>query len=893
MLTRWFRKDCRSAKGTFRRLLMKPQPTSHSAMITGLRELAEYRDRLDAFSSNLEFHAVAGPHYLSIDTPWSDLLGASEWLATAARQLQSERPELVSLLASMPPPEINSLREQALDQRSALEAARRLDQLIESTRNTSQALQIPWNDSIEQLEITVRDVAEKVSQLLRCAYQSGLKRLLTLDHAKVLADLCRREAAAASEADRLASTLSLSDSYRGPETDVVALQKAVKFATEIDRSPLPAAVSKWLLRDFDIHASVLTDGISTYLDRLSEFEQALVTLVSVSRANVAEAWGHEDIHSVPFNVFIPLLERALDFADDLPMYIDWLRGWRECLVTTLPELPRLVVDGAVPTEALPLVHEYVFYNSLVNNCLAAHSDLMLFKGLAHERLQSIFRDLDREVMVLNAKRAAWMLDSWLIPHGCHSGSVSQWTDLALIRHELTKQKRHIPIRRLVNRSGHALKALKPCFMMSPLSVAQYLEPSHLQFDLVIMDEASQLKPEDALGAIARGKQVVVVGDPKQLPPTTFFERTNEDGEAGDEDLTAAEDAESILDVASSVYQPARRLRWHYRSRHHSLIEFSNHEFYKNLIVFPSAYSEHPELGVKLTEVSNGRFVNRRNLPEAQMVVSAAMEHMRLHPNESLGIVALNFEQRELIDDLLDHEAISDPSAEAFIARWGADSEPLFVKNLENVQGDERDVIFISTTYGPNESGRQFQRFGPINGATGHRRLNVLFTRAKKRVQVFSSLQAANILTDNASWGVKVLRQYLEFAKSGTIREISTGSHGGAESDFEIAVIDVLKASGYDVVPQVGVAGFFIDIGVREQSNSGVFLAGIECDGAAYHSAKSARDRDRLRQEILESHGWRIYRIWSTDWFKNRRHEETRLLQFLSAARLEGVRNNSK
>jgi superfamily I DNA and/or RNA helicase len=274
----------------------------------------------------------------------------------------------------------------------------------------------------------------------------------------------------------------------------------------------------------------------------------------------------------------------------------------------------------------------------------------------------LIANLDREIMALNAKHAAAMLDSRHVPAGNRSGPIGQWTDLALIDHEITKQKRHLPIRQLVNRAGGALKALKPCFMMEPLSVAQYLEPGLLQFDVVIMDEASQLKPEDALGAIARGAQLVVVGDPKQLPPTSFFERTMDDGDIPDDELTAAEDAESILDVASSVYQPVRRLRWHYRSRHHSLIEFSNHEFYKNLIIFPSAYADHPELGVKLVKVQDGRFVNRRNVAEAQKVVDAAIEHMRLHSHESLGIVALNFEQRELIDDLLDNAIVSDPQA---------------------------------------------------------------------------------------------------------------------------------------------------------------------------------------------------------------------------------------
>ena len=892
LLTRWFRRDCRYAKSAFRRLSKVSKSTSHQLMIDGLRDIAEYKSRSDMFDGEMRFRVAAGPHYAGLDTPWNGLLASAEWLATVASRSHSESSHILTAIVTMPRSEINLLREQVADRQFALEATNRLIQLTDSTaRGISQPLQISWSSSIESLADTVQEVERRVRELITLGYETGLKNILKLDHVRTLFELCQRESGAASEAQRLAATLALTDIYRGTETDVRALQQVIKFAAEVDKAPLPNSVRQWLLSDFKANGLRLNSEILAYSECLSELERATIALAKISQMDVGRWCGHQDVYDVPLDVLLPLLEQAYDKADELPMFVDWLRAWHTCLTATLPDLPRLVVDGTLSPNDLPAVYEYIFYNSLVNDAFAAHSDLMLFKGLAHERLRAVFAGLDREIMSLNAKNTAHVIDSRLIPHGRHSGPVSQWTDLALIRHELSKQKRHLPIRRLVNRAGHALKALKPCFLMSPLSVAQYLEPGHLQFDLVIMDEASQLKPEDALGAIARGKQVVIVGDPKQLPPTTFFERTIND-ESSDEELTAVEDAESILDVASSIYQPIRRLRWHYRSRHHTLIEFSNHEFYQNLVVFPSAHSEHPDLGVRLTEVPAGRFVNRRNVTEAEVVVKAAIEHMRSHPNESLGIVALNFEQRELIDDLLDHETMCDPFAEQFILKWKNESEPLFVKNLENVQGDERDVIFISTTYGPNESGKQFQRFGPINGPSGHRRLNVLFTRAKRRVQVFSSLQPSNIITDGSSWGVRALKQYLEFAKSGSIRDVPNNSGGDADSDFEISVAHVIKGAGYDVVPQVGVAGFFIDMGVREQANTGFFLAGIECDGATYHSAKSARDRDRLRQEILETHGWRIYRIWSTDWFKNRRHEETRLLQFLAAARLDAVQANS-
>jgi len=452
--------------------------------------------------------------------------------------------------------------------------------------------------------------------------------------------------------------------------------------------------------------------------------------------------------------------------------------------------------------------------------------------------------------------------------------------MALIMNEINKQKRHIPIRQLMRRAGNALVALKPCFMMGPLSVAQYLAPGQLKFDLVVMDEASQLKPEDAIGALARGGQVVIVGDPKQLPPTNFFQRVSLNSEEEDaDDSTVVEEGESILDVASTLFQPVRRLRWHYRSRHHSLIAFSNDEFYqRDLIIFPSAYHDDPSLGVKHRFVRDGVFENGRNPPEAAVVVEAVLEHMRQHPDESLGVVTLNFEQRELVEELLDRPLREDPDAIAYQERMKGGQETLFVKNLENVQGDERDVIFISTTYGRDERGNQFQRFGPINGPNGHRRLNVLFTRAKKRTVVFSSLDPDRIQTTaSSSWGLRALKQYLIFARTGILQQADDGL-SQSTNDFERSVGAVLKEKGYAVVPQVGVAGFFIDLGVRHPVKAGAFLLGIECDGASYHSGRSAGDRDRLRQEILTNLGWKIHRIWSTDWFKSRDSEVRRMLR---------------
>lgn len=268
------------------------------------------------------------------------------------------------------------------------------------------------------------------------------------------------------------------------------------------------------------------------------------------------------------------------------------------------------------------------------------------------------------------------------------------------------------------------------------------------------------------------------------------------------------------------------------------------------------------------------------------MTEAAQEFMRRFPKRSLGIVAINKPQQELIQKMLDELFATDVEAESYRLRWEHTLESVFVKNLENVQGDERDVIFISTVYGRDASGNFFQRLGPINGAHGHRRLNVLFTRAKQQVCLFTSMRANDLRVEESSrWGVKALKNYLTYAESG---QLDTGEPSGREpdSEFERWVMEMLQESGYETVPQLGVAGYFIDLAVRHPQRRGAFILGIECDGAMYHSARSVRDRDRLRQEVLERLKWKIYRIWSTDWFRNPRAEFQKL-----TATLETLRRN--
>jgi len=317
--------------------------------------------------------------------------------------------------------------------------------------------------------------------------------------------------------------------------------------------------------------------------------------------------------------------------------------------------------------------------------------------------------------------------------------------------------------------------------------------------------------------------------------------------------------------------PARRLRWHYRSQHESLIAFSNHSFYdSSLVLFPSPHKETENYGIQYSRVPRGCFVNRKNLEEAKVISEAVREHFRHRPEESLGVVAMSADQKLQIERAIETLAKDDAVFQELLDKDSLRSESLFIKNLENVQGDERDVIFISMTYGPPEpGGKVYQRFGPINSDVGWRRLSVLFTRSKKRMHIFSSMGSDDIVASPTSKrGVQALRDFLSYCETGILHKTKREPGRKPDSDFEVAVMDALSRKGFKCIPQVGVAGFFIDVAVVDPGNPGRYLMGIECDGATYHSAKSVRDRDRLRQTILERLGWRIRRIWSTDWFKN-------------------------
>jgi len=685
----------------------------------------------------------------------------------------------------------------------------------------------------------------------------------------------------------------LGDVFKGADTDLDSLWQTHGWGEAVCALDLPTAIRGRLLSEDAREAFDTARQLYVAMDvgccAAKESVESLASYGSFSWDEWQRPVRAGSGRDLPSEIKVRL-EVAAGVPGSILPWSKYLSLRQQTQQEGLADFVSALESERMPSAALAAVFELAVYRSIGRSIYQAFPELSRFNGSTHEKTRSDFRALDAEIMLLTGKDFASQIERRAhVPEGQRGTTVGEYTEMHLLRREINKQRGHIPIRQLVKRAGNALQALKPCFMMGPLSVAQYLEQGALKFDLVVMDEASQLRPEEALGAIARGSQLVVVGDPKQLPPTNFFTRMLDSGDDEDEDETPAaiSGMESILDICQQLFTPVRSLRWHYRSQHESLIAFSNHHFYKNLIVFPSPYVKNPGLGVKYRYVKGGFYRDRQNVPEAQRLVDAVLEHMIKRPDESLGVVTLNQTQRDLIEELLHGKIKTFVEGADFMDRWEAKGWPFFVKNLENVQGDERDVIFISTTFGKAPGTDKIrQNFGPISRPDGWRRLNVLFTRSKRRIELFTSMTPEDIVVDERTpLGTKALRDYLDFAKRGVL--VTTDeSQREPDSDFEVSVANVVTAMGYEVKPQLGVAGFFIDMAVRNPNRPGEFLAGIECDRATYHSGFSVRDRDRIRQEILESLGWkgRIHRIWSTDWFYNPRKETERLRNFLEERR---------
>lgn len=853
-----------------RSLQRTPQRLSPDETAKFWRSLAAFKNHKREFELSDRLRDVLGQSFRGLQTDWSRLRELLDWQqsaeATAAQSKSSGR--LIEAFRTS-------------------DAEGRLRRVREIEGCASQFADLDWLvGSLEELaEMAGRSellgAYEPLAGLLN-QMEERSTRVSTIDASLnqiVTTDVRLDELSAlASSVDQVAGDLRAIDEcpiaiqifggdFSGVNTDVGGLAKAIAFVDALAQSGLPDSAMRFL-------CAAETEDRLRQLRLLGAEAAEFSRAIDQACSNLARMTSGSGAPPVWWDDLRALSDQMTNACENALRLGEWVKYRQSRNVLADAEivwLAEAAEQGRLPAEKIELLFAFYFWQSAVKEIVLRHPEWQDKSGLSMEQYRRKYAESDLRLIALHRQQVAAVVDQRRPEPGSKTGPKSAWSGGALLEHEANKQKKHLPLRRLMEQAGDALTTLMPCFMMGPISVAQHLPIGRVKFDLLVIDEASQMLPEDAIGAAARARQVVVIGDSKQLPPTDFFQRAGVDGDGGDGDGVAA-DAKSVLEAANNLYS-SRMLRWHYRSRHHSLISFSNQAFYRGeLIVLPSPLSRGEggakDVGVRYHWVG-GVYGDSTNPEEARRVVESAVRLLRAHPGTELGLVAMNVKQEEQLELLWEHEV-------QLASRRGDPLPKLrFIKNLESVQGDECDVVFISTTYGADSKGNQYDRFGALTRELGWRRMNVLVTRARQRVEVFTSLHHEQINANSGESGVWALKRYLEYAKTGEIQNLPT-HRNEPDNDFESAVGAMLRLWGYEVDYQVGVKGYAIDLGVRYPGVEARYLAGVECDGAAYHSSRSARDRDRIRQTHLENMGWSIVRVWSSDWFHQPKKAKDRL-----------------
>ena len=809
--------------------------------------------------------------------------------------IQSVTDQLASL-GTMPESVPDLLKSDALAERPAevlalcesVAAAQRLKsgllaEVVES------ALEISWDDV--RLEIGAR--GRSLFRFLNGGYRNAVARLRSVQRG----ELPKAHEARLQLLDRLIEYRSrcreiakeshlgrdaLGYSWRDEDTAVEPLLPSVQWiASQAKALGSGAAVREQLEavpQDCDF------DGLLRDLRRtLAEWAEVWEPIQADTGLEIQAAFGVDRIEAAEFD---DLRDRLRAWSANPSSIEGWHRlrsAARHVSELGLGEIRERLADGRLGLEHARETLEFVRAEAIWDRIRKSDPQLESIDGRDRTEKVAQFKEMDRQLQELASQEVALKHFNSL-PDGS-AGMVG------IVRGEANKKARHMRLRKLLDTAADAVVAIKPVFLMSPLSVAQYLAQGKLTFDLLLIDEASQVRPADAMGAIMRAKQIVVVGDQKQMPPTSFFDRqvSGEDGveleDAADIQAAQVGDMESVLSLCEARGMSGGMLRWHYRSKHPSLIAVSNYEFYDNSLVCPpSPDSVGTSTGLSFTLVDGEyqRGKKRNNPKEAEAVAEQVLAHARKRPEETLGVVALSVAQRDTLLNKLEFMRTEYPELDAFCKE--SNEEPFFVKNLENVQGDERDVIFISIGYGKDAGGYMSQNFGPVSSDGGERRLNVLFTRAKRQCRIFASIRHSDIRLDVTKHaGPRVLKRFLKYAETGEM-DIPVLTGAPMDSPFEEDVAHELQLHGHRVEPQVGSSGFKIDLAVRDPDDEARFLLAVECDGARYHSSSWARERDRLRQIVLEQKGWTFHRIWSTDWFYNREVELSKLLDAIDRAR---------
>lgn len=674
--------------------------------------------------------------------------------------------------------------------------------------------------------------------------------------------------------------------YRGPDTEWNYFVSAIEWVHNI-RNIFKGPLSEKVVEALFV-AQSREKELATVIQEWEEKKEHVSSIFEDNKKKIVA-----DILSGEFEDIKIFLNRLLATIDDIDIWDSFKKAKLELERLSLRNPLEFCVEHKISHTKVPDVIKRSILEVWIDFILSSDKRMNFVSAVDRDSFVKEFCELDKELVKRAVSRVINKCNE-LRPRTLAGAS-------GIIIRESEKQRRHMPIRTLIEKTSPVVQAIKPCFMMSPLSVSQFLPPT-IKFDFVIFDEASQVKPADAINCIYRGNHLIVAGDQKQLPPTTFFERSSEtDDDTYDEEIP--DQFQSVLDKckASSAFRSIPLL-WHYRSQHEDLIAFSNYLFYEHkLITFPCAQTEATDLGIEFIHVPNGvyrRGTSRDNFEEAKKVAERVHFHCKQHPERSIGVVAFSETQAMLIESLIQKEAATSPNIR--IKMTDDRLTGIFIKNLETVQGDERDTVIFSIGFGNDELGKFEKKFGPLNKPEGWRRLNVAITRARRRIEVIASILPEDLGSDITNPSVLCLQKYLDYAQRkdnrlGILMAKEQSTFDRSESPFEEEVARVISNWGYTVVPQVGCADYRIDIGVRHPLIPSKYALGIECDGAMYHSSRVARDRDRIRQEVLKGLGWNLFRIWGPSWYQHRPQQEKLLREALEKAFIEnnGFANKSE
>ena len=854
----WFSGKYKEAKNYFDDICKdSSDKLSKEIMINELRKVLKYKKGEERFNDNIDYKEIS---LISVSSLISkidqiqDILSLNEKLNLVAKNNRT------------------SIDDISVDEILNFEKLVKFFEFYEteSFKDLDQIISIFDNNNSSQIE-TVKEINEKALDDIDSNI-SNVKKIELKKEIKIsnINEIYLKINSIKEQLEKIQTEFNLNILEIFDSNEISSIENSLSILNLISDSSFSSQTFENLMDiKSDSQKSSLMKLIEVLNSRISKFED--LTLMSIKEDN-----------------FESINEFCENFQNDiniLPKWFEYKKILRKELTAEQQNIFKKI-ENNLDIENISKYYEFVFYYNLTKELYDEYPILSEFAGESLESIRGQYKQLDGQIFKLHSNDIHNTINRKSVPEGISVGRKKDLTEYGLIDYLANTERPRVQglsLRNLVHKTFNALQALMPCFMMSPTYASQCLPRITGLFDLLIVDEASQLTPEMCISSMARSRQAIIVGDEKQLPPTSYFQRDDSDQVENEDDLEVIEE-KSILDQSLARFKNIRDLRWHYRSRHQNLISFSNENFYlSRLNIFPNAEPGNEYYGIKYHYIET-IYETRVNNDEVNKVCDLLEEFAIKYPEKSSIIVTMNQYQEFEIENEIARRRSKSKELNNYIDYWDLPEnkiERFDVKNLENVQGDERDCVFISTIFGPQVKGKKpRQNFGPINKNGGHRRLNVLFTRAKDRIELVTSLKSSDILIEDAPLGRKIFAEYLLFAETGKLKVRETHGELEVDSPFQEFVKGEIKNLGYDVVNEVGVRGFSIDIGIKDPKNDSKFLCGVECDGATYHSSKSIRDNDKLRQEILESLGWNIYRIWSTDWFSDKNNQINKLKTYL-------------